>query len=209
MTTWALVPVKAIGSGKQRLSGVLDEGDRGRLVRAMLADVLAALGKVRGLDGIAILTPEPALAPNGTRRIEDPGGDVNAAVAHAATLLRRDGITTLLVLAADVPLATPGEIEAALAAGRTAAVVIVPDRAGRGTNALVLSPPDRIASSFGENSRAVHAASARRRGIEPAIADLPGLAFDVDEPADLERLRARASARPAYAFLRPLAVAAP
>jgi 2-phospho-L-lactate guanylyltransferase (CobY/MobA/RfbA family) len=44
---------------------------------------------------------------------------------------------------------------------------------------------------FGEPaSAAVHAALARDAGLEHTIVDLPGLAFDVDRPADLARLRA-------------------
>ena len=46
-------------------------------------------------------------------------------------------------------------------ARRSADVVIVPDRHGTGTNALVLSPPDAIVPAFGEGSKARHVEAAR------------------------------------------------
>ena len=207
MTTWAVVPVKAIKAAKQRLSDTLSEGERGLLVRAMLADVLATLRGVPGLAGIAVVTSEPGITPPFARRIDDPGGDLNTAIGEASQTLAKIGSTAMLVVSADVPLATPGEIEAVLAAARDSAVVIVPDITGRGTNALLLSPPDRIAPVFGAHSRANHVAAARHSGIEPTVMQLPGLGFDVDGPAQLDRLRTLMGDRPAYRFLRPVAEA--
>jgi len=60
----------------------------------------------------------------------------------------------------------------------------VSDRHGRGTNALLLSPPGLVMPAFGEDSRAAHraaATAARARWLE---LDGP-LALDVDTPADL------------------------
>jgi 2-phospho-L-lactate guanylyltransferase len=201
MSTWAVVPVKAIGSAKQRLSSKLTGEQRCRLVRAMLDDVLAALRGARGLDGIAIVTSVPDLTPPDVRRIEDPGGDLNTAVGQAAQVLTAAGATAMLVVAADLPFAKPGEIETVLAAARAAGVVVVPDAARRGTNALLLPLPACIAPAFGVRSRGRHVAAAQRCGIEPAVLHLPGLAFDVDGPAQLDRLRSLTAGRPAYGFL--------
>ena len=38
-------------------------------------------------------------------------------------------------------------------------------------------------------SATVHANAAREAGLEARVVDLPGLAFDVDTPDDLERMR--------------------
>jgi 2-phospho-L-lactate guanylyltransferase len=58
-----------------------------------------------------------------------------------------------------------------------------------GTNAVAMRPPNVARTHFGEPaSAAVHARAAEDAGLEARIVDLPGLAFDVDTPADLERL---------------------
>ena len=75
---------------------------------------------------------------------------------------------------------TPGEEESAL--GPT--VVLVPDRHGTGTNALVLRPPDVIDFAFGPNSREAHRRAAAAAGA--AYLEVTGpLAIDIDTPADL------------------------
>ena len=75
--------------------------------------------------------------------------------------------------------------------------MIVPDRHGTGTNALLLTPPDAIAPSFGAGLvRAPRGARARAAGATVKVATLPSLGLDVDTPDDLAALRARAR-RPA------------
>jgi 2-phospho-L-lactate guanylyltransferase len=69
-------------------------------------------------------------------------------------------------------------------------VVIVPDRHGTGTNALVLSPPDAIEPSFGPGSLERHVAAAEAAGIPHRVEEIPGLALDVDTPGDLAELSA-------------------
>jgi 2-phospho-L-lactate guanylyltransferase len=69
-------------------------------------------------------------------------------------------------------------------------VLIVPDRHGTGTNALLLTPPDAIDPSFGPGSRDRHEADAASAGIGHVVVELPTLALDVDTPEDLEHLKA-------------------
>jgi 2-phospho-L-lactate/phosphoenolpyruvate guanylyltransferase len=203
MSVWAVVPVKALARAKQRLAPVLDAAARQRLARTMCDDVLATLRTVPGLAGIAVVTSERDLVPAGMRRIEDRDDGLNAALALAATILQSEGSTTILAIAADVPLITRDEIERVLLAGRQSPIVIVPDRQGRGTNALVLSPPTRMAPAFGAASLARHMVMARALGIEPVVLRLPGLGFDIDDAAALDDLRQATAGRPAYRFLTP------
>ena len=65
-----------------------------------------------------------------------------------------------------------------------ALVALVPDRAGQGTNLLLLAPPGVIPFQFGPGSRAAHAGSARLVGA--TYVELPGpLGLDLDTPDDL------------------------
>ncbi|MGH8598980.1 MAG: hypothetical protein ACREXT_20220, partial [Gammaproteobacteria bacterium] len=58
-------------------------------------------------------------------------------------------------------------------------------REGYGSNALALSPPDLIPFQFGHESFQAHCSAARAAGAEVRVLTLPGLAFDIDTPADL------------------------
>jgi 2-phospho-L-lactate guanylyltransferase len=83
-------------------------------------------------------------------------------------------------------------------------VTIVSDRAGGGTNALLLAPPDAIEPGFGPGSFARH-----RERCEQARADwhsepLPGLLLDIDTPEDLEVLRSVHAGRATAAALAEL-----
>ena len=201
MTTWAVVPVKRFADSKCRLAGVLGPAARRRLSIAMLRDLLTAVAATPGLDRIVLATSEPSAADFGTPVIDDGGGDLNLAIARAATALEAAQVTRMLVIAADLPRAAPAEIARVLAAGREAPVVIVPDARGQGTNALLLSPPGAIAPCFGTDSRTRHAAAARNLGLACRELRLPSLGFDVDEPEDLARLARVAADRAPYRFL--------
>jgi 2-phospho-L-lactate guanylyltransferase len=48
---------------------------------------------------------------------------------------------------------------------------------------------------FGDNSFYPHLDAARRCGIEPRILHLPGIAMDIDHPADLARFLALPASR--------------
>jgi 2-phospho-L-lactate guanylyltransferase len=82
------------------------------------------------------------------------------------------------------------------AAAPGASVVIVPDRHGTGTNALLLSPPTILAPAFGEGSFERHNALARAAGVTPRVAQVRSLGLDVDTPDDLAALRRALAAWP-------------
>src|SRR5207302_7322924 len=65
-------------------------------------------------------------------------------------------------------------------------MLIVPDRHGTGTNALLLTPPDALAPSFGPGSCERHARQARAAGVAAEVVEVPSLATDIDTPEDLE-----------------------
>jgi len=193
MRTIAILPVKSFSAAKQRLSDVLGAGSRQALAQAMFSDVLGSLRRVPGIDEIAVVTAdktaESAASGDRVRVLEDTeqAGQSKAALIGIRYALAA-GYERALLVPGDTPLLDPGEL-AGLIAG-TWAVVIVPDRHGSGTNALVLSPPDAIEPSFGPGSFARHVAAAESAGVPHRVEAVPTLALDVDTPDDLAELAA-------------------
>jgi 2-phospho-L-lactate guanylyltransferase len=206
-STWAIVPVKALGQAKRRLSGVLPDAARERLVLAMLEDVLAAVAGVAAIDGVVVVTPDPRVAELARSRgaailPEPPAAELNAAIESGLAYARSRGAAEALILPADIPLATPGELEGLLASrDEQPGVTLAPSHDGNGTNALLLAPPDAISPCYGPGSYLEHLSQAMARRIDVNVLHLAGIARDIDEAADLRVLAAAAPER--YGFLDP------
>ena len=199
MSLHVVVAVKGLMHGKRRLSGVLATDERHRLIATMLEDVLASLKATPGITEISVLTRDASVVPPGYARIDDASFGLNAAISHAAQLLAQAGTREMLVLPADVPLATPDDIRALIDAGRCSATAIAPDAADSGTNALLMAPPTLLQPRFGVRSFAAHLAAAQAAGASMQVVRRPGLAHDIDEPADLDALFGNGGSR--YGFL--------
>jgi 2-phospho-L-lactate guanylyltransferase len=202
MRTLAILPVKSFGAAKQRLADALGAGSRQALAQAMFADVLGALRRVPGIDEIAVVTAdraaESAASADRVRVLIDAAqtGQSDAAVIGIRHALAHRYERALLV-PGDTPLVQPGDLAALLES--PPGVVIVPDRHGTGTNALVLSPPDAIEPSFGPGSCARHMAAAADAGTACVVEQVPTLALDVDTPDDLAELAAELELRRGHA----------
>lgn len=188
---WALIPVKARGAGKTRLAPALCPDERAALVEEMLAHVAGVAGEVVGRT--VLLGPaREELARAGVEAIADPGGGLNAALGHALGEIaaRADAPARVIVLAADLPALAAGEL-ARLAALPAAAVGLAPDRHGTGTNALSLPLPEVAGWRFhyGTGSADRHRDMAQMLGLNAVTITAPGLAKDIDEPADLADAR--------------------
>ena len=85
---------------------------------------------------------------------------------------------------------------------------IAPDRDGDGTNALLLSPPDLVATGFGAGSSARHRALGEAAGVAVETVIRPGLAFDIDTPQDLAEFCACTGETGTHQYLRQTGVAA-
>ncbi len=199
---WAVVPVKEFGGAKQRLAGLLTAEQRRALAACMVEDVLEALAAVPELAGILVVTEEPvaiALAQRYGAEISTDGAQSGhtGAVAAAARRLVREGRAGMITLPGDIPGVTASEISATLAAHKPApSFTIVPAHDELGSNAVVVSPPDALPLRFGDNSYFPHLDSARRAGLTPTIIRQPGIAMDIDHPADLDMFLRAKSPRP-------------
>ncbi|HEX2071938.1 MAG TPA: 2-phospho-L-lactate guanylyltransferase [Thermoleophilaceae bacterium] len=194
MRTIAILPIKSFGAAKQRLAGLLGSGARQALVQAMFQDVLASLRRAEGLDAIAVVTANAvaARAARGERVVvlddsEETGHNEAAALGVAYAV--GHGFERVLLVPGDAPLLDPDEIETLLR-DDSAGLVVVPDRHGAGTNALLIAPPTAVAPSFGPGSCARHEQVAVAAGVRCRVDPLPSLAVDVDTPEDLDVLAA-------------------
>jgi 2-phospho-L-lactate guanylyltransferase len=188
---WAVIPVKELAGAKQRLAAFLTPEERHLLAATMLEEVLATLADVRGLAGIALVTRDPhatALAQrHGWRIVTEGARDGHTGSVDAGRrALAAEGAAGILTLPIDIPAATAAEIDAAISVHAPApAFTIVPAHDEQGSNTVILSPPLAMALRFGENSYFPHLATAREAGLVPTIVRHPGIAMDIDHPADL------------------------
>lgn len=206
MRTLAVLPAKSFSAAKARLAARLGPAARAELAEAMLGDVLEALDRAQALDAVAVVTAEPRAAAAAVEfaaevipDTEETGQSPAAALGIAYAV--RDGYERVLLVPGDTPLLESGEVDDLLARCAAAEVgaAIVPDRHGTGTNALLLSPADAIAPSFGPASLARHLAAARETAVAHAIEPVAGLEHDVDTPEDLAALALRLRKRPGCA----------
>ena len=211
---WAVVPVKELEGAKQRLAPLLSSAQRRALIEVMMGEVLEAVVEARSLAGVMVVTLDAqatALAKRlGARVLTDGAREGHTgSVTAGLRLLAREGRAGMITLPADIPAATPQEIDLVVAAHLPApAFTISPAHDELGSNAVICSPPDAVPLRFGDNSYFPHLDAARAQGIEPTVMPQPGIAMDIDHPIDLAsflRLRQSAGTR-TRAFLEEIGV---
>lgn len=195
MTLWAIVPVKPLRRGKSRLAGTMDDSEREDLNRLLLERTIKTLIEIKEVEEVLVVSRDLsalALARDlGARTVQEDGApSLNTALRRATIVAQVYASRGVLVIPADLPLLTAGDVAALLRrAADPPAVVIAPDRHRRGTNALLLAPADLIEYDFGGHSFSRHCERARRAGARLEIVELPSLGLDLDLPEDLELVR--------------------
>jgi 2-phospho-L-lactate/phosphoenolpyruvate guanylyltransferase len=202
-----LIPVKTLANAKQRLSPVLSPEERRELARAMCEDVLETVAHWQGRPEVAVVTGDSfavgLAARFGFEVIadgENPGE--TGAIEMATAAFRSRGTGGTLVIPADIPLIEISELEKIRNSAPPAGTVLVPDAAGRGTNAALRAPADLFPLRFGNDSFLPHLAAAKATGLPCRVLRLPGIALDVDRPADLQRLAAASGHRHSQKIVR-------
>jgi 2-phospho-L-lactate/phosphoenolpyruvate guanylyltransferase len=206
---YALVPVKDLTQAKVRLSPFLSPAERHALATAMLDDVLAAVRQATAVERIALVTTDPyalSLAVRWGFEVVDEGAGrgETGAVELAVKVCREHGASSLAVIPGDIPLLAAADVDVVWQYGRDYDIVIAPSWDSRGTNAVLLRPPDALQLRFGSWSFFPHVKQAKRKGLSYKVVRLPRVALDVDTPEDLVRLVPQAVGTRSYAVLEEL-----
>lgn len=198
--TIALVPVKRLEQSKSRLLSRLPDARRQALTLAMLEDLLDALSRTRGLDRIAVTTPDPVVAERaraaGAEVLMRPEPGLNAALEDGRERLFAptggsgavSAEDAILFVLGDVAGALPEDFERLLrlaARDREPGIWLAPSADG-GTSALLQRPAGVIPCCFGRDSAKRHREAAAAADVAYHEIELASLAIDLDQPEDLD-----------------------
>jgi 2-phospho-L-lactate guanylyltransferase len=202
-----LVPVKNLKNAKQRLSPVLDGNARLELAQAMVFDVLEVLASWPGRPAVGVVTSDPyanELARHFNFEIIPDDAELSEtdAIAKATDLCARRGVDSTLVIPGDIPLLEVWELEKILEFAPDEGSVLVPSHDGRGTNAALRKPANLFPLRFGNDSFEPHLDAAQATGLSSIVLSLPGIALDIDNPADLQQLAMTSGRRRAQRLAR-------
>jgi 2-phospho-L-lactate/phosphoenolpyruvate guanylyltransferase len=192
VSVFAVVPVKDLWGTKSRLKPILNPGARAGLTIYMMGRVVAAI-RDAGVENVCVVSPDPIVLDEVLKRGATPllqeSRGLNPALEEGRRWAVEHGGSSLLVLPADLPLLDPEDVRAVLEGiGEGVSIVISPDDARSGTNALLLHPAEVLPFAFGPGSYEAHLQAARERGLAVRVCERPHLAFDLDTAEDLARL---------------------
>ncbi|MGB0671065.1 MAG: 2-phospho-L-lactate guanylyltransferase [Rhodospirillales bacterium] len=194
----ALVPVQALDQGRGRLEPLIKGAEQAALARAMLIDVVRALGDVQGLAGIRVLTGDPEASDCATWEgvgvmAARAGEKLNVTLARGCLNLASEGVETVVIVPADLPALDPAQVADLLARHRrdiadgAKRATLVADHRGQGTNLIIASPAAGLPFRFGPASFSEHRKAARRARFTVDVAILPSVGLDLDRPGDIAR----------------------
>ncbi|MFJ4280895.1 2-phospho-L-lactate guanylyltransferase [Streptomyces massasporeus] len=186
---WTLVvPLKPLARAKSRLADTADAGLRPDLALAFAQDTVAAALACRAVGDVAVVTDDARagreLAALGAAIIADePGGGLNAALAHATRFVRSARpARAVAALNADLPALRPLELSRVLDAAAEFPRAFLPDAATIGTTLLAAAPGRELRPAFGADSRSRHRASG---AVELPLTAVDSVRQDVDTGDDL------------------------
>lgn len=197
MSVWAIVPVKPFTRAKSRLAAVLSPPDRVELAEKLLRHTITTVQQVPEVTGVLVVSRDnKALAvarEAGAHTVQESGmPELNNALMRATKVVEAWRGGAVLILPADLPLIAPEDLRELVRAGdEEKSVVIAPDRAEDGTNALLVRPPLLIQYAYGPGSFRRHYDRAREAGAVVRVYRSERIMLDIDVPADLEAYRQR------------------
>ena len=208
MTTWAIIPIKQLSEAKSSLGSALTPQQRRKLVLCMLEDILSAIERSHSVSGVIVVSPDAEVldlaSSAGAVAVTDPGLGLNNALEVSIDRVKESGGGAALILPGDVPLLSPTDIReiVGLASGERDVVIATSER--KGTNALLLQPPDVMGLHFGGKSFPLHLEEASRAGLTPHIYQSERVAADIDEVSDLAKIETLGRGTRSHKFVRSL-----
>lgn len=190
---WTIVPMRGIEHGKSRLATVLDAARRAALNRWLLARTLKVVGCWHGgLDQCVVVSPcQEALQladSAGAVAVQETAhaGNLNRALDQGVAYAAAQSAGRILVLACDLPELTVAALRALTAAASAPLhMALAADKAGTGTNAMVVDARRVLEFRYGECSLERHRQWAVTHGLHVKVMTHPELGFDLDTPDDL------------------------
>ncbi|HYO88328.1 MAG TPA: 2-phospho-L-lactate guanylyltransferase [Candidatus Limnocylindrales bacterium] len=195
MSVWAIVPVKPFTRAKSRLAAVLSPLDRVELAEKLLRHIIATIQQVPEVTGVLVVSRDnKALAvarEAGAHTVQESGmPELNHALMRATQVVMAWRGGAVLILPADLPLVAPEDLRALVRMGdEDNSVVIAPDRAEDGTNALLVRPAGMIPYAYGPGSFQRHLELAREAKAIVRVYRTDRIMLDIDVPADLDLYR--------------------
>ncbi|WP_406473048.1 2-phospho-L-lactate guanylyltransferase [Streptomyces sp. NBC_01615] len=186
---WTLViPLKPLARAKSRLADTAADGLRPGLALAFAQDTVAAALACAAVLDVAVVTDDALagreLAALGARIVTgEPGGGLNAALAHGVAAVR--SLTPEIAVAAlnaDLPALRSAELGRVLDAAGEFPRAFLPDAAAIGTTLLTAGAGRELLPSFGADSRLRHRASG---AVELLVDSVDSVRQDVDTGDDL------------------------
>ena len=188
---FVVIPAKGIVTGKTRLMDVLVPANRVALNHVQLVQTMTAAAETFGRERTYVVSPcdrvEEIVRTAGLGFIRErvPPG-LNQALEQARAELLRGAPTALCVLPVDLPGVSAAVLHDLLARGDAARALLVPDRAGDGTNFMRLPAGCDIPFSYGPRSFAMHVRLLAQAGCLPDIVANTYLRDDIDYAVHLQ-----------------------
>jgi len=212
VAVFIIIPVKRLDNAKSRLSSILTDDERKHFCLKMLEDVLETVNSTKHPHETVVISKDPTVSKIAKNfeaaYLKERKTGLNKAVSEAVDWCVEMGAASVLVLPADIPSVMPTELERIFTLGEKASMVISSSRNGKGTNALLLTPPNVSPTFYGPHSFQRHIKEAKKLKISCRRYRSPGLALDIDTIEDLTYfVSLRAKETYAYKLLEKIEVA--
>ncbi len=195
------------GRTKTRLCPPLTAAEAAALYEAMLRDTIALVDGLEGVQLAVAVTPPEAAArlrqdsPPGTLVLPVAGRDIGDCLRQVFVRLLSAGHPGALALNSDGPTLPRAYLKEAIVRLDHSDVVLGPSEDGGYYLIGLKQPRPELFQGITWSSAQVTAQTlARAAALELAVALLPSW-YDVDTPAELERLRTELAQRPAHTLL--------
>jgi hypothetical protein len=190
------------GKTKTRLCPPLTPLEAAELYEALLKDTMELVSGLRGVETAVAVSPRSAvdemrrMAPRGARMIAVEGADIGECLRSATTQLFSEGFTRVVAVNSDGPTLPAEYIERAVEMLTHSDVVLGPaEDGGYYLIGMRQQQPGLFTDIEWSSSRVAVQTLERAAAAGLAVAQLPSW-YDVDTPAELERLRKELVARP-------------